>query len=278
MAVIKLKPVTPGQRHKVKVVSEGLSKNSPLKKLSKTRKSTGGRSTATGRLTVEGKGGGHKRKLRKIDFQRNKRNIPARVERLEYDPNRTANIAVLLYADGERRYVLATKNMQVGNAIHTGAESPIKEGNCLPLANMPIGTVISCIELRPGKGGQLARTAGAYAELLAREGQYATVRLRSGEMRRILAECTAVIGVIGNSEHNLRVLGKAGASRHRGIRPNVRGVAKNPVDHPLGGGEGRTSGGRPACNKNGLIDGKKTRNRKKASSRWIVKQRDKRKK
>jgi large subunit ribosomal protein L2 len=212
-----------------------------------------------------------------VDFKRDKEGIPARVERIEYDPNRSANIALLVYADGERRYIIAPKGLVAGQKVESGPNAPILVANCLPLSNIPVGALIHCLELRPGKGAQLARSAGAYAQLLAREGNYATVRLRSGEMRKILTQCRAVIGEVGNEEHNLRVIGKAGAQRWRGIRPTVRGVAKNPVDHPLGGGEGRTSGGRPPCNKNGKPEGKKTRNRRKISSRFIVRRRGQKK-
>ncbi|MBN9288520.1 MAG: 50S ribosomal protein L2 [Gammaproteobacteria bacterium 39-13] len=276
MAIIELKPTSPGQRFKIKIKTEGLYKGAPVKSLTSKKNRTSGRNDI-GRVTVDHRGGGHKRRLRHVDFKRNKDGIPARVERIEYDPNRSANIALLVYADGERRYIVAPKGIAVGAKVESGVSAPILVGNCLPLANMPVGATIHCIELRPGKGAQLARSAGAYAQLLAREGTYATVRLRSGEMRKIFAQCRAVIGEVGNEEHNLRVIGKAGAQRWRGIRPTVRGVAKNPVDHPLGGGEGRTSGGRPPCNKNGKPEGKKTRNRRKVSSRFIVRRRGQKK-
>ncbi len=277
MAVIKLKPTSPGQRFKVKVVTEGLHKGSPHKGLLKKKKRTSGRNNA-GRITVEGRGGGHKRHLRVIDFKRNKDGIPARVERIEYDPNRSAHLALLVYADGERRYIVATKNMKAGDKLLSGADAPIAEGNCLPFTSIPVGSLVSCIEMKPGKGAQLIRSAGGFAQILARDAGYVTLRLPSKEVRKVLATCRAVVGEVCNGEHNLKVYGSAGAKRRLGIRPNVRGVAKNPVDHPLGGGEGRTSGGRPACNKNGLIDGKKTRSRKKNSTRFIVRSRsDKRK-
>lgn len=272
MAIIELKPTSPGQRFKINIKTEGLHKGRPVKSLTKSKGRTNGRNDV-GRVTVNHRGGGHKRRLREIDFKRNKDGIPARVERIEYDPNRSANIALLLYADGERRYIVAPKGVAVGARIESGPEVSIMPGNCLPMQNIPVGSVIHCVEMKPGKGAQLARSAGAFAELLAREGTYATIRLRSGEMRKILAECRAVIGEVGNDEHNLRVIGKAGSKRWRGIRPTVRGVAMNPVDHPLGGGEGRTSGGRPPCNRNGKPEGKKTRNKRKVSSRFIVRRR-----
>lgn len=272
MATIALKPTTPGQRFKVKVVTEGLSKEGPKKSLLKTKRGTGGRNNK-GRVTVQHRGGGHRRHIRTIDFKRNKDNIIATVKAIEYDPNRTARIALVVYRDGEWRYILAPKGLKVGDQIQSGAESPIKVGNCLPIINIPVGAVIHGIELKPGKGAQMVRSAGGYAQLLAREGSYATLRLRSGEMRKVLATCRAVIGEVGNGEHSLRVLGKAGASRWRGVRPCVRGVAKNPVDHPMGGGEGRTSGGRPPCNKNGKPEGKRTRNRRKFSEKLIVRRR-----
>ena len=277
MAVVQLvKPTTPGQRFMVKVIHPELHKGGPVKGLTKKKIRASGRNNQ-GRITIEHRGGGHKRRIRIIDFKRTKDGIPARVERIEYDPNRTANIALLLYVDGERRYVVAPKGLVVGQPIMSGAHAPIEPGNCLPIENIPVGTVIHCVEMKPGKGAQLGRSAGAMIQLLAKEGAYATIRLRSGEMRKVLRQCRAVIGEVGNSEHSLRVLGKAGAKRWRGIRPTVRGVAMNPVDHPLGGGEGRTSGGRHPCNRKGLLDGKKTRSPKKTSSRMIVRRRDRKK-
>lgn len=276
MAIIELKPTSPGQRFKINIKTEGLHKGRPVKALTKKKNRTNGRNDI-GRVTVDHRGGGHRRRLRAIDFKRDKDGVPARVERIEYDPNRSANIALLVYADGERRYIIAPKGMTAGTKVESGPDVSILSGNCLPIANIPVGATIHCIELKPGKGAQMARSAGAYAQLLAREGTYATVRLRSGEMRKVLATCRATIGEVGNGEHNLRVIGKAGAVRWRGIRPTVRGVAKNPVDHPLGGGEGRTSGGRPPCNKNGKPEGKKTRNRRKVSSRFIVRRRGQKK-
>lgn len=276
MAIIELKPTTPGQRFTIKVKTPGIHKGRPLKKLTAKKNRTNGRNDI-GRVTVDHRGGGHKRRLRQVDFKRDKDGIPGRVERIEYDPNRSANIALIVYADGERRYIIAPKGLVQGAKVESGVDVPILVANCLPMANIPVGTTVHCLELKPGKGAQLARSAGAYAQLLAREGSYATIRLRSGEMRKVLAQCRAVIGEVGNEEHNLRVIGKAGAQRWRGVRPTVRGVAKNPVDHPLGGGEGRTSGGRPPCNKNGKPEGKKTRNRRKTSSRFIIRRRGQKK-
>ena len=243
MAVSKSKPTSPGRRHVVRVVSDDLHKGAPHKPLLEKQSRNGGRNN-NGRITTRHVGGGHKQHYRIIDFKRTKDGIPATVERLEYDPNRTAHIALLLFADGERRYIIAPRGVKAGDVLQSGLTAPIKPGNCLPLRNIPVGSVVHAIELKPGKGAQLARSAGASVQLVAREGQYATVRLRSGEMRKILADCRATLGEVSNSEHSLRKLGKAGAARWRGVRPTVRGVAMNPVDHPHGGGEGRTSGGR----------------------------------
>lgn len=243
MPLVKQKPTSAGQRFVVKVTTPQLYKGRPYEPLLEKQSKTGGRNN-TGRITSRHQGGGHKRHYRRIDFRRDKDNIPARVERLEYDPNRSAHIALLLYADGERRYIIAPRGVTVGAEVISGVSAPIKAGNTLPLRNIPVGTTVHCIEMKPGKGAQIARSAGASVQLVAREGTYATVRLRSGEMRKIHADCKATIGEVGNEEHNLRSLGKAGAKRWRGIRPTVRGVAMNPVDHPHGGGEGRTSGGR----------------------------------
>lgn len=243
MAVIKAKPTSPGRRFVVKVVNPELHKGKPHGPLLEKKNKTSGRNN-NGRITCRHKGGGHKQHYRLIDFKRYKDDIPAKVERLEYDPNRTANIALVLYADGERRYIIAPKDLSVGMTIVSGLDTPIKPGNCLPLRNMPLGTLVHCIELKPLQGAKIVRSAGCSAQLVAKEGQYALIRLRSGEMRKILMDCRAVVGAVSNSEHNLRKLGKAGASRHRGIRPTVRGVVMNPVDHPHGGGEGKTSGGR----------------------------------
>ena len=243
MAVLKSKPTSPGRRHVVRVVSEDLHKGAPYAPLLEKQSRKGGRNN-NGRITTRHIGGGHKQHYRKVDFKRTKDGIPATVERLEYDPNRTAHIALLLFSDGERRYIIAPRGVEAGDVLQSGSSAPIKAGNCLPLRNIPVGSVVHCIELKPGKGAQLARSAGASVQLVAREGQYATLRLRSGEMRKVLADCRATLGEVSNSEHSLRKLGKAGAARWRGIRPTVLGVAMNPVDHPHGGGEGRTSGGR----------------------------------
>jgi large subunit ribosomal protein L2 len=243
MALVKVKPTSAGRRGLVKVVNPNLHKGRPVDALIEKKTSKAGRNNH-GHITTRHQGGGHKQHYRIIDFRRNKDGIVAKVERLEYDPNRTANIALLLYADGERRYMIATKGMAVGQEVVSGAEAPIKSGNALPIRNIPVGTTIHCIELQPGKGAQLARSAGTSVQLLAREGSYAQVRLRSGEIRRIHVECRATIGEVGNEENNLRKIGKAGAQRWRGIRPTVRGMAMNPVDHPHGGGEGRTGEGR----------------------------------
>jgi large subunit ribosomal protein L2 len=243
MALVKVKPTSAGRRGVVKVVNPNLHKGRPVDALIERKTSKAGRNNH-GHITTRHQGGGHKQHYRVVDFKRNKDSIVAKVERLEYDPNRSANIALLLYADGERRYIIATKGMAVGQEVVSGSEAPIKSGNTLPIRNIPVGTTIHCIELQPGKGAQLARSAGTSVQLLAREGSYAQVRLRSGEIRRIHVECRATIGEVGNEENNLRKIGKAGAQRWRGIRPTVRGTAMNPVDHPHGGGEGRTGEGR----------------------------------
>ena len=272
MAVVKQKPTSPGRRFVVKVVTPGLHKGAPYKPLLEKKTRKGGRNNM-GRITTRHQGGGHKQHYRLIDFKRNKDNIPARVERLEYDPNRSAHIALLLYADGERRYIIAPRGVATGATLLSGASAPIRPGNALPLRNIPLGSQLHCVEMKPGKGAQLARSAGASAQLLAREGQYATLRLRSGEVRKVHADCKATIGEVGNEEHFLRSLGKAGAKRWRGIRPTVRGVAMNPVDHPHGGGEGRTSGGRHPVSPWGVpTKGHKTRSNK-STGKMIVRRR-----
>jgi len=243
MALVKVKPTSPGRRFVVKVVEPSLHKGGAYQPLLERLQKNGGRNNA-GRVTVRHRGGGHKQHYRVVDFKRGKDGIAARVERLEYDPNRSAHIALMLYADGERRYIIAPKGVAVGAELISGSDVPIKNGNCLPLRNIPVGTTIHCVELKPGKGAQLARSAGAGVQLMAREGAYATLRLRSGETRKVHVDCKATIGEAGNSQHNLRSLGKAGAKRWRGVRPTVRGSAMNPVDHPHGGGEGRSKGGR----------------------------------
>ncbi len=273
MPIVKCKPTSPGRRFVIKVVNPDLHKGAPYAALVAKKSKTGGRNNQ-GRITRRHAGGGHKQKYRIIDFRRNKDDIPAKVERLEYDPNRTANIALLLYADGERRYVIAPAKVAAGDTLLSGAASPIKAGNCLPLRNIPLGSTIHCVEMKPGKGAQLARSAGTSVQLVAREGNYATLRLRSGEMRKILADCRATLGEVSNGEHNLRSLGKAGAKRWRGVRPTVRGVAMNPVDHPHGGGEGRTSGGRHPVSPWGTpTKGYKTRTNKR-TTKMIVRRRN----
>ncbi|NCF18459.1 MAG: 50S ribosomal protein L2 [Haliea sp.] len=274
MAVLKSKPTSPGRRHVVRVVSDDLHKGAPHKPLLEKQSRNGGRNN-NGRITTRHIGGGHKQHYRIIDFKRTKDGIPAKVERIEYDPNRTAHIALLLFADGERRYIIAPKGVQAGEVLQSGSAAPIKAGNCLPLRNIPVGSVVHAIELKPGKGAQLARSAGASVQLVAREGQYATLRLRSGEMRKVLADCRATLGEVSNAEHSLRKLGKAGAARWRGVRPTVRGVAMNPVDHPHGGGEGRTSGGRHPVSPWGTpTKGYKTRKNKRTDN-LIVRRRGK---
>jgi len=256
------------------VVHPDLHKGGPHAPLLEKKSKRGGRNT-DGRITVRHIGGGHKQHYRVIDFKRDKDGIPARVERLEYDPNRTANIALLCYQDGERRYMVAPKGLKAGDTVESGQSAAIKAGNALPLANIPVGSVVHCVELKPGKGAQLARSAGASAQLVAREGRHATLRLRSGEMRKVLTQCRATIGEVSNSEHNLRSLGKAGAARWRGVRPTVRGVAMNPVDHPHGGGEGKTSGGRHPVTPWGVpTKGYKTRKNKRTDN-MIVRRRGK---
>ena len=244
MPLIKVKPTSAGRRGVVKVVSPELYKGGPYKPLTEPQDKTGGRNHH-GRITTRHRGGGSRQHYRLIDFKRDKDGIAAKIERLEYDPNRTAHIALLLFVDGERRYIIAPKGAKVGDTLLSGRDAPIKNGNCLPLRNMPIGSTVHCIEMKPGKGAQIARSAGASAQLVAREQGYATLRLRSGEMRKVPADCRACVGEVSNSEHNLEQLGKAGASRWRGIKPTVRGAAMNPVDHPHGGGEGRSGQGNP---------------------------------
>lgn len=272
MALVKAKPTSPGRRFVVGVSTADLYKGAPHRALLTPKRKTSGRNNQ-GRLTVRHRGGGHKQHYRIVDFKRFKDGVPARIERLEYDPGRSANIALVLYADGERRYIIAPKGAVVGQELLSGVEAPIKTGNSLPLRNIPVGSVVHCVELKPGKGAQLARSAGTSAQLVAREGAYATLRLRSGEMRKVMAECRATIGEVGNAEHGLRSLGKAGASRWRGVRPTVRGVVMNPVDHPHGGGEGRSSGGRHPVSPWGVpTKGHKTRKNKR-TDKFIVRRR-----
>lgn len=275
MALIKSKPTSPGVRHRVQVRHEGLHKGDPYRPLTTSKNRISGRNNK-GRITVRHRGGGAKRLYRSIDFLRNKDGIEAKVERVEYDPNRSAHIALLLYKDGERRYIVAPQGIKAGDIIHNGPQSPIKNGNCLPMTNIPLGSTIHCVELKPAKGAQMIRSAGTSAQLAAKEGDYAILRLRSGEMRRVLVICRATLGTVSNVENNLRSLGKAGANRWRGRRPTVRGVAMNPVDHPHGGGEGRTSGGRHPVSPTGVpAKGYKTRTNKR-TTKMIV--RDRRKK
>lgn len=272
MAIVKTKPTSAGRRHLVKVVSAELHKGKPHAALVEKKSKSGGRNN-NGRITTRHVGGGHKHHYRVIDFRRNKDGIPAVIERVEYDPNRSAHIALLKYADGERRYIIAPKGLEAGATVQSGEVVDIKAGNSLPLRNVPLGSTVHCVELKPGKGAQLARSAGASAQLVAREGAYATLRLRSGEMRKVLCECRATLGEVSNSEHSLRQLGKAGAKRWRGVRPTVRGVAMNPVDHPHGGGEGRTSGGRHPVTPWGVpTKGHKTRKNKR-TDKLIVRRR-----
>jgi len=275
MAVIKLKPTTPGQRGTVKISRDHLHKGEGYAPLLEPQFQKAGRNN-NGHITTRHKGGGHKHHYRVVDFRRTKDGIPAKVERLEYDPNRSANIALVLYADGERRYIIAPKGVTVGQQLMSGSEAPIRAGNTLPIRNIPVGTTIHCIEMLPGKGAQMARSAGTSAMLLAREGVYAQVRLRSGEIRRVHIECRATIGEVGNEEHSLRQIGKAGANRWRGIRPTVRGVAMNPVDHPHGGGEGKTAAGRDPVSPWGTpAKGYRTRSNKRTTT-MIVQRRHKR--
>ena len=266
MAVVKQKPTTPGQRGMVKVITPGLHKGRPHRPLVESQTRTSGRNN-DGRITVRHRGGGHKHSYRIIDFRRSKDGVVGRIERLEYDPNRSAHIALVLYADGERRYIVAPRGLSEGDQIESGESAAIRVGNALPLKNIPVGTVIHCVEMKLGKGAQLARSAGTSVQYVGREGGYALLRLRSGEVRRIHLECRAVIGEVGNEENSLRKLGKAGAKRWRGIRPTVRGVAMNPVDHPHGGGEGRTSGGRDPVTPWGVpTKGFRTRKNKRTDS------------
>ncbi|MBL8492336.1 MAG: 50S ribosomal protein L2 [Rhodocyclaceae bacterium] len=275
MALVKVKPTSAGRRAVVKVVNPNLYKGRPVDGLTSAKSNKAGRNNH-GHITTRHQGGGHKKQYRIVDFRRNKDGIPAKVERLEYDPNRSANIALLCYADGERRYIIAPKGLVIGQELISGSEAPIKAGNTLPIRNIPVGSTIHCVEMTPGKGAQIARAAGTSVQLLAREGAYAQLRLRSGEIRRVHVECRATIGEVGNEENNLRKIGKAGAQRWRGIRPTVRGVAMNPIDHPHGGGEGRTGEGRVPVSPWGQpTKGYRTRSNKRTDS-MIVQRRYKR--
>ncbi|HNQ03369.1 MAG TPA: 50S ribosomal protein L2 [Thiobacillaceae bacterium] len=274
MMLVKVKPTSAGRRAVVKVVTPGLHKGKPLSSLLEKQNRGSGRNS-NGHVTTRHKGGGHKQHYRIVDFRRDKDGIVAKVERLEYDPNRSAHIALLCYSDGERRYIIAPRGAEVGQQLMSGSEAPIKPGNCLPLRNIPVGSTIHCVEMKPGKGAQIARSAGASVQLLAREGSYAQLRLRSGEIRKVHIDCRATLGEVGNEEHNLRVIGKAGAVRWRGVRPTVRGVAMNPIDHPHGGGEGRTGEGRDPVTPWGVpTKGYRTRSNKRTDN-MIVRRRHK---
>lgn len=270
--LVKVKPTSPGRRQLVKVVTPGLHKGKPVARLTESQSKKAGRNSH-GHVTMRHQGGGHKQHYRVIDFKRNKDGIAAKVERLEYDPNRSAHLALLCYADGERRYIIAPKGVSAGVQLMSGAEAPIKVGNTLPLRNIPVGTTIHCVEMLPGKGAQLARAAGTSVQLLAREGDYAQLRLRSGEIRKVHVNCRATIGEVGNEEHSLESIGKAGRVRWRGVRPTVRGVAMNPIDHPHGGGEGKTAAGRhPVSPWGTLTKGYRTRKNKRTNG-MIVRRR-----
>ena len=271
--LIKVKPTSPGRRGLVKVVTPGLHKGKPVAALLDSQSKKAGRNTH-GRITMRHQGGGHKQHYRVIDFCRNKDGIAAKVERIEYDPNRSAHLALLCYADGERRYIIATKGLTAGTMLVSGSEAPIKAGNALPLRNVPVGSTICCVEMMPGKGAQLARSAGTSIQLLAREGDYAQLRLRSGEIRKVHVNCRATLGEVGNEEHSLESIGKAGRVRWRGKRPTVRGVAMNPIDHPHGGGEGRTAAAQAPVSPWGVMcNGYKTRKVKRTNS-MIVRRRN----
>ena len=272
MAIRKLNPTTPGQRHRSVSAFDTITKSEPEKSLLDTRKRTGGRNNL-GRKTSRHRGGGHKRRYRIIDFKRNKHGIPARVAAIEYDPNRSARIALLVYADGEKRYIIAPDKVEVGQTVTSGPDASPEVGNCLPLANIPLGTTVHAIEMKPGKGAQLARSAGTSAQLTAREGRFANLKLPSGEVRRVPVDCLATIGQTSNPDHMNIDIGKAGRSRWLGIRPQTRGVAMNPVDHPMGGGEGKSSGGHPKSPTGVYAKGFKTRKKNKASNKFIVRRR-----
>jgi large subunit ribosomal protein L2 len=274
MAVKKLKPITPGQRFRIAPTFSEITKSKPEKSLLEPLKKTGGRNNQ-GKMTMRYIGGGHKRRYRIIDFKRDKFDIPATVQSIEYDPNRTAYIALVQYEDGEKRYIVAPEGLEVGATIISGKEVAPNLGNALPLGNMPLGTIVHNIEIRPGAGGAMARSAGTYAQVLAKEGKYVTLKLPSGEMRLVLAACIATVGKVSNADHMNEQIGKAGRKRWLGIRPRTRGVAMNPVDHPMGGGEGRASGGHPRSRKGLLAKGKKTRPKKKYSNRLIISRRKK---
>ncbi len=274
MAVRKLKPVTPGQRHKIIGAFDTITESTPEKSLLEPMKKSGGRNN-TGRMTMRYIGGGHKRKYRVIDFKRNKDGIEAKVESIQYDPNRSARIALLVYSDGEKRYIISPNGLKQGQTVISGVDAAPEIGNALPLSKIPLGTLVHNIELKPGQGGVMARSAGSYAQLLSRDGKYVILKLPSGESRMVLTTCKATVGTVGNTEHNIERSGKAGRSRWLGRRPRVRGVVMNPVDHPMGGGEGKSSGGHPRSRKGLLAKGYKTRHPKKASSKYIIEKRKK---
>nr|WP_311478612.1 50S ribosomal protein L2 [uncultured Porphyromonas sp.] len=277
MGIRKLKPTTPGQRHKIIGAFDKVTKSAPEKSLIASKKKTGGRNN-TGKMTMRYIGGGHKKQYRIIDFKRRKDGIPATVKAIEYDPNRSARIALLYYADGEKAYILAPDGLEVGRTVLSGEDAAPEVGNALPLGKIPVGTVIHNIELRPGQGAKMVRSAGSFAQLTSREGTYVVIKMPSGEVRRILAACKATVGSVGNSDHALERSGKAGRTRWMGRRPRVRGVAMNPVDHPMGGGEGRASGGHPRSRTGLYAKGLKTRAPKKHSSKYIIEGRKKKRK
>jgi len=269
MGIKKFRPMTPGTRQRTILDNDVVTRKGPEKSLTESLSGSGGRNHH-GHITSRRRGGGHKRRYRIIDFKRDKFDVPATVAHIEYDPNRSANIALVHYADGEKRYIIHPKGLNVGDTVSSGPNADVRTGSSLPLDLIPLGTVVHCVELKPKKGAQMARSAGAGVQVMAKEGDYVTLRLPSTEMRRVRKECLATIGEVGNSDHELTSLGKAGANRWRGRRPKVRGVAMNPVDHPLGGGEGRSSGGRPPVSPWGKREGKKPRDRKKDSNKYIV--------
>ncbi len=269
MALKKFRPVTPGTRFRTVTAKDVVTRKEPEKSLTEPLKRSGGRNHH-GRITIRRRGGGNKRRYRKVDFKRNKHGVAGRIAEIEYDPNRSAFIALVHYEDGDKRYILYVRGMGVGDAVVSGPDVDIRPGNALPLERIPLGTTVHNVEMKPGKGGQMARSAGSGVQVVAREGDYVTLRLPSTEVRRIHKRCLATVGRVGNADHSLRSLGKAGASRWRGRRPKVRGVAMNPVDHPLGGGEGKASGGRPPVTPWGKPEGKKTRKKRKQSNKFIV--------
>jgi large subunit ribosomal protein L2 len=269
MGIKKFRPVTPGTRTRSVLENEGVTRKGPERSLTESLSSSGGRNHH-GHMTVRRRGGGHKRRYRRVDFKRDKHGVAGVVAHIEYDPNRSANIALIHYEDGEKRYILHPKGLGVGDVVSSGPDADVRTGSAMPLRLVPLGTTVHNVELKPGKGGQMARSAGSGVQVVAKEGDFVTLRLPSTEVRRVRQDCMATIGEVGNSDHELTVIGKAGANRWRGRRPKVRGVAMNPVDHPLGGGEGRSSGGRPPTSPWGKPEGKKTRDKKKSSTKDIV--------